>query len=50
MQNTVGICDTTPRDGEQMPGVVFSPKEKLKLAERIAGLGCDTIELMLSVS
>jgi len=50
MQKSIGICDTTLRDGEQMPGVVFSPREKLRLAEKIADFGCDTIELMPSVS
>ena len=44
------ICDTTLRDGEQMPGVVFSPSEKLELALKSADFGCDIIELMPAVS
>jgi len=49
MQN-VGVCDTTLRDGEQMPGVVFSPREKTKLAQSISKFGCRYIELMPSIS
>jgi isopropylmalate/homocitrate/citramalate synthase len=44
------ICDTTLRDGEQMPGVVFSLKEKIDLAKKSVEFGTDTIELMPAVS
>jgi isopropylmalate/homocitrate/citramalate synthase/4-hydroxybenzoate polyprenyltransferase len=41
---TVVISDTTLRDGEQMPGVVFSPGEKLQLARLLDELGIPLIE------
>lgn len=44
------ICDTTLRDGEQMPGVVFSPEEKIKLAIKSSEFGVDFIEIMPSIS
>ncbi len=44
------LHDTTLRDGEQMPRVVFSYKEKLELAERSAKFGSDFIDIMPSVS
>ncbi|MBI4176289.1 MAG: hypothetical protein HY518_03725, partial [Candidatus Aenigmarchaeota archaeon] len=40
----------TLRDGEQMPGVVFRPEQKIELAQRISGMGVDIIELMPAVS
>ena len=45
-----GICDTTLRDGEQMPGVVFGFDEKVELATKSADFGVDIIELMPAVS
>lgn len=44
------ICDTTLRDGEQMPGVVFSYEEKMDLATKFSEFGVDIIEIMPSVS
>jgi len=41
---TVVISDTTLRDGEQMPGVVFSPAEKRRLARLLDELGIPLIE------
>ncbi|HEX5121113.1 MAG TPA: UbiA family prenyltransferase [Pseudonocardiaceae bacterium] len=41
----VVISDTTLRDGEQMPGVAFSPNVKVDLARRLAGLGVPLIEV-----
>ena len=46
----VHIHDTTLRDGEQMPGVVFSRAEKLKLAEKFVEFGIDEIDIMPVVS
>ncbi|MFL6137197.1 MAG: UbiA family prenyltransferase [Frankiaceae bacterium] len=40
----VVLSDTTLRDGEQMPGVVFSPDEKREIARRLAAAGIPLIE------
>ncbi|MHA1606518.1 MAG: 2-isopropylmalate synthase [Candidatus Freyarchaeota archaeon] len=43
------IFDTTLRDGEQMPGVAFTPGEKKIIAEQLAKLGVDVIEAGMPV-
>jgi|GEM_PF-58196 len=44
LRSTVVISDTTLRDGEQMPGVVFTPDEKRRLARLLDELGIPLIE------
>jgi isopropylmalate/homocitrate/citramalate synthase len=41
---TVGLYDTTLRDGEQTIGVVLAPEEKLEIAEALDAAGVDRIE------
>lgn len=40
----VEIHDATLRDGEQTPGVVMSPEDKILIAEKMAEVGVDRIE------
>jgi isopropylmalate/homocitrate/citramalate synthase len=41
---TVGLYDTTLRDGEQTVGVVLDPEQKLEIAKALSGAGIDRIE------
>lgn len=41
---TVGLYDTTLRDGEQTVGVVLSPEDKLEIARSLDAAGIDRIE------
>src|SRR6476660_1679631 len=41
---SVGLYDTTLRDGEQTVGVVLDPEQKLELARAIDSLGIERIE------
>jgi methanogen homocitrate synthase len=40
----IEVCDVTLRDGEQMPGVVFRPDEKLEIAIKLNEVGVEIIE------
>jgi len=46
----IRIFDTTLRDGEQMPGVVFTPEQKIELARRFSEFGVNIIDVMPVVS
>jgi len=46
----IKIFDTTLRDGEQMPGVVFTPEQKIELAQIFSDFGVDIIDVMPVVS
>ena len=41
---SVGLYDTTLRDGEQTVGVVLDPEQKLEIAKLLDDLGIDRIE------
>lgn len=41
----IKIYDSTLRDGEQMPGVAFSPGQKYELAKMLSEIGCDIMDL-----
>lgn len=45
----VGIYDTTLRDGEQVPGLVFRKDEKIKMAQALDELGVQRIEAGMPV-
>ena len=44
IRGSVGLYDTTLRDGEQTVGVVLDPDEKLEIAKLLDELGVDRIE------
>ncbi|MDD2470311.1 MAG: 2-isopropylmalate synthase [Methanocorpusculum sp.] len=41
---TVSIFDTTLRDGEQTPGISFTPEQKIIIAHQLSDIGVDVIE------
>ncbi|MCI4334444.1 MAG: homoaconitate hydratase [Thermoplasmata archaeon] len=46
---TVTFWDETLRDGEQTPGVYFSPEEKLRIAEKLSDIGVGVIDAGIPV-
>src|SRR3546814_2293090 len=48
--NRIYIVDTTPRDGEQVPGSQLTTPEKLIIAEALETLGVDIIEAGFPIS
>jgi 2-isopropylmalate synthase len=44
MSDRVTVFDTTLRDGEQAAGVLFTERDKLEIAERLAAMRVDVIE------
>jgi homocitrate synthase NifV len=42
------IIDTTLREGEQTPGVLFSPEEKRRIVDGLVGVGVGEVELGIS--
>jgi len=43
------LLDETMRDGEQTPGVFFTPEEKLELATMMSGMGVDIMDVGIPV-
>ena len=46
---TIMLYDDTLRDGEQMPGVAFSPEQKVTLATLLGEIGIDVIDVAFPV-
>jgi len=46
---SIVLYDDTLRDGEQMPGVAFSPAQKLELAALLADVGIDVMDVAFPV-
>ncbi len=49
LANPIVFWDETLRDGEQMPGVHYSPEEKLKIAELLSDIGVPIIDAGIPV-
>lgn len=47
---SIVLYDDTLRDGEQMPGVAFSPEQKLELAALLADIGIDVMDVAFPIS
>ena len=50
MKKSIGVLDTTLRDGEQSPGCSMDLYEKLEVARALEALGVDVIEAGFPVS
>lgn len=50
MSERVRVFDTTLRDGEQSPGIAFSPDDKVAIARQLAKLRVDVIEAGFPIS
>src|SRR5215470_6138896 len=46
---TIVLYDDTLRDGEQMPGVAFSPPQKVELARLLGDVGIDVVDVAFPV-
>jgi len=46
---TIVLYDDTLRDGEQMPGVAFSPSQKVELARLLGDVGIDVVDVAFPV-
>jgi isopropylmalate/homocitrate/citramalate synthase len=46
---SITLYDDTLRDGEQMPGVAFSPEQKVRLATLLGEIGIDVIDVAFPV-
>ncbi len=44
------LYDDTLRDGEQMPGVAFSPEQKVELAGLLGDIGIDVADVAFPIS
>ncbi|NHI91519.1 MAG: homoaconitate hydratase [Candidatus Lokiarchaeota archaeon] len=42
---SITFADTTCRDGEQMPGVVFTPEQKLEIVHMLGDVGITLVEI-----
>src|SRR5687768_6286312 len=47
---TIYLYDDTLRDGEQMPGVAFTPEQKVELAALLADIGIDVMDVAFPIS
>jgi isopropylmalate/homocitrate/citramalate synthase len=47
---SIFLYDDTLRDGEQMPGVAFSPEQKVELASLLADIGIDVMDVAFPIS
>jgi 2-isopropylmalate synthase len=50
MPRTISFFETTLRDGEQTPGVNLFPNEKVQIAQALADMGFDTLDVGFPVS